>query len=561
MGADRRGWGVRGLVVLSLLVACEGTIQSNETDVIPVRPGPTRSPRTTEAIPLAPRMRLLNDAEYRASVQHLLGLDTDEALRFDARSNGYPTSERAQVDGALFDLLFAEAERLAESWIGTGAADEFPCIAAPDAACLTSLAETLVERGYRRPARAGEAAELVALYDEVYAESEDATLALQAVVTRALMSVHFLHRMELGEASGGVRMLDSYEQASLLSFAAHGGPPDAALLEAAARGLDADARRSHARRLLESEAGQRVFARFLRFYLRVDVLEDMAESPSSYPKLSSDGQLEGLGEALLEEFDAFVQAAVFSEEGDLNELLRFSRVPVSPETAALYGESEGEDGWVDFAENERRGVLTLASVMTAHSSASLPWRDSPVSRGLMFKNQLFCESVGLPAGIDVAAAAEMAGLDLETIEQLPVREQAEAVMNQATACTECHAGFMPSGFLFGNFDALGRFQREYLDQPIRTDVDSVVWGGESRGYEDHLAFIEDLQDNAVVQHCFTYALSAFVSGSSHQPAVATMVERRISDGTTTASLLDLMVEILADDELYLRRERDEEVGP
>lgn len=523
-------------------------------------PAPEDAPPDLEApppeVPLAPRMRLLEAREYAASVEALLGLEVSSGIQHGDRSNGYPTSARAQVDEALYTTLLGEAERLGEAYVAGPLTEDAPCMAgAPDGACVEGFARDLATRAWRRPVGDEELAGLRALWDRVHADASDPALATRALLTRVLMSAHFLHRFEVGTPAGdGERLLSPWEQASLIAYTLTGAPPDAPLLEAAADGLDEGERREHAERLLDSAAGRRTLARFVRFYLRADELERMAAQPGEYPKLASAAQ----GQDLLEELDRFVEAVVYEGDGTFQGLLTADRAPISAATAPLYevdaeAVPEGDWGRHEFDPSRRRGVLGLASVLAAHGSANQAYEDSPVSRGLLLKNHFFCESIGLPSGIDVASAADMAGLDADALDELTVREQAEGLMNQGPACVECHAQFMPLGFAFGSFDALGRWQESRNGRPIDTSVDEVVVAERSRSYAGHLELIDALVEEPVVAACFARHAAAWVSGEVSAERLDTVARRALAEGNPEAlDVRGLLVDMLAEPRTYLR---------
>ena len=98
--------------------------------------------------------------------------------------------------------------------------------------------------------------------------------------------------------------------------------------------------------------------------------------------------------------------------------------------------------------------------MAAHAVSGDASKDRPVMRGLLVKNQLLCEEVGLPSGIDTATAAMNVSGDIKNFDALTTREQFEAMMNQGKECKSCHQQFMPYGFLFGEVRWAWSLRRE-----------------------------------------------------------------------------------------------------
>ena len=526
---------------LFALVACSGVIGEPGSDDPPGvsersdggDPEPSSSDRAS-MLPSASQLRLLNGREYRATVRDLLGIDASPSIEMQDSGNGYDSGSNSRLDENLFGLLLAEAERLGQAYVASRLSQDYQCYdrTSVSEGCVREIASTLGRRAYRRPLTTEETDRLVAMHQRILVETGDAELATEHLITRLLASVHFLYRTELGLLGDAddERELDSYERATLIAYAITGTMPDESLLSAAeTHELDEQGMRRHMRRLFATVAGRETIRRFIRLWLRADSLEEMADHSESFPKLDSAEQ----GEALLAELDAYVDATL-EGEGSLRALLTGEQTFVNRHTAPLYGASRADDALTPLQLDgaRRRGVLSLASVNASMSSVGQADKDRPIIRGLMIKNRFFCEEIGLPAGIDTAAAVMMADLDNDDFETLTIREQFEAIMNQSPQCIACHQQFMPLGFLFGNFDALGRHVTERNDRPIDTRVESIQIAGEERSYDDHLDLIDDLVNDVRVAHCFTRNVAAFVSGRADIDEADAAVQRIAADAAT-----------------------------
>lgn len=495
------------------------------------------------------RVRLLNAREYRRTVHDLVGLEVSPTFSHADEGTGYDTGAEGKVDENLFSAFVDEAERLAKDYVAGPITDDYPCFEMEVGAdCLANIVEDLGRRAFRRPLTEDEQAGLVALYDDVSLASDDHRLAMESVVTRMLSSVHFLYRSELGKPEGKTSVLDPWERASLISYTITGTMPDETLFAAAARGeLEGDAIAEQVRRLLDTPDGRTQMVRFVAQWLRLQPLSEMAEHPEDFPKLDDPA----LGASLHQEFADYVSRTLYDDDGSVADLLTGRQTRVDAATAELYGMSIEEEHELVSLPDDRQGILSLASVLSVHASVAEPGKDRPVIRGLLIKNQLLCEKVGLPEGIDIVAASQ--DLDVDNFDDLTTREQFEAIMNQDQACIDCHAQFMPFGFLFGNFDALGRHNVEKGDRPIDTRVEGIEVDGDPTTFDNHLDLIDMLASSPIVSACFAQNLVAYVAGTADGDALAELTARVLEKASAEQSVTELLETILTTPELYTRR--------
>lgn len=541
------------VVMAALVAACTGDIRAPGEH--PGEPGAGKGgggSATVQRALGAPQVRLLSGPEYRATVRDLLGLEASPAIAHADHGGGYDTGVTSKLDENLFTLLFDEAERLAEAYVNTRIEADFSCFSKTNVTdeCVGQIVDRLGRRAFRRPVSEDDRASLLALYAKIATDSGDPLLAAQSLITRLLASVKFLYRTELGAPKGKTRVLDPFESASLLSYAVTGSMPDDALLDDAEKGMLNEARlRHHVQRLMVTPAGRARFIDVMRQWLRVGDLSRMATEPAEYPKLQSPEQ----GAALADEFDAYVGDVVFEGPGTLAALLGSSHTFVNRHTAPLYGLQSASDAFtrVELEPTQRRGVLSLASVAAVHSSVADLGKDRPVIRGLLLKNQLLCEEVGLPSGIDTAAAAANVQLSGAEFDALTTREQFEKMMNQGQECKNCHQQFMPLGFLMGNLDALGRFRTHKGQKVIDTAVVGLPVGDGDASYADYVDFIDDLGSSDIVSRCFTKNLIAYAVGSAKGPQVDYLTAA-LGSGFNAGDIAQLFEDLLAHPDLYER---------
>jgi hypothetical protein len=136
----------------------------------------------------------------------------------------------------------------------------------------------------------------------------------------------------------------------------------------------------------------------------------------------------------------------------------------------------------------------------------------------MVKTRLLCEPVGPPSGLNTTAAANAAA-SIPGFDRMTTRAQYEAMMEQGEACKACHATFMPLGFAFGRYDALGRLRTVQRDQVVDPAVRGVPFLGATRDFADGLALSDALSAREEVAACFVKNVVAFVTGLGSAPSV------------------------------------------
>src|SRR5690606_17743142 len=108
------------------------------------------------------------------------------------------------------------------------------CAAPLNDECAQDFVSTFAERAYRRPPSSIELDSLLQVYTEIKDIYDTVPEAVQYSVYAILQSPQFLYRTELGSEPEQAGPLSPYELASALSYFLTDGPPDAALLSAAA---------------------------------------------------------------------------------------------------------------------------------------------------------------------------------------------------------------------------------------------------------------------------------------------------------------------------------------
>ena len=507
--------------------------------------------------PAAPQVRVLSATEYRNTVRELLGLPISTHFTQSDWTAGFDNGADIHVDDNLLAALADESERLATEYLKTQGRTDFPCFDPANVAdaCVQTIIERVGRRAHRRPLSSEQRAELFAFFRTVSTAVGSKVTGAEMVIARLLTSAQFLYRSEVGRPTtpgGDTYALDDFEKASLLSYTLTGSMPDEPLLADAEAGLLDEAHlRQHIQRLWRSPKSKARVGDFFRQWLKVTRLDEMAQRPAAYPKLTTTA----LGASLKAEFDAYVAAVVFDGAGTLPALFTESYTVGDSNVAALYGRTVSGTTPQTFPLDpaQRRGVLTLASTMAAIASADDPSQDRPVVRGLMVKEQLLCEEVGPPSGISILAAANTAMSQTPNFHQLTTREQYEAMMQQGAVCASCHRQFMPLGFALSRYDALGRYRTEQRGRPVNEAVVDVPFAGTDRGFTGATDLAQSLANSPATASCFSKNFVRFTTGGHGEDAetLGGSVFQKLGKGPLVFA--KLVEETLASPHLYLRK--------
>jgi hypothetical protein len=416
----------------------------------------------------------LTDAQYRASLSSLLGIDFAGELPVDYLLYNFSTVGASQVTIAPsdFELYEAAAWSAAESAFPdkATASTRLGCeLRAPlgeedlggsAVTCLRPWAAELAGRAWRRPLEQAELDRLVALYESVESIGDQSLLGLRAVTAAVLLSPDFLFRVELGEPDPedpSRRRYTSHEMASRLSYLLTGGPPDATLRGLADEGVMTEPGVLHmqARRLLQSEEAPEALAGFFGEYMDLASLATMDKDPTLYPQID-----EVMREVMAEEAQAIFAEVAVVEGADLRSLFNTDVAYVDPDLGAIYGLTvEGSEGVLQRVELSpeagRGGLLGRAFFLAGQANAT---RTSPTYRGKFVQTRLLCRDIPPPPP---GAATEIENTDPTAT----VREKLEQHMTDPS-CAGCHQLMDPIGFAFEGFDAIGQAQSTDQGKPI-----------------------------------------------------------------------------------------------
>jgi hypothetical protein len=413
--------------------------------------------------------------QLTTAVGALLGAELTQALQDEFQIDPMQNFRALEQEGSAFtDPVFATSDGIAAragEHVGDHFAEVTGCEATRTYDCVREFVYGLAERAYRRPLTDAERESLDQVLTD--AESLEATVeeAAQFGAYAVFESPGFVYRTEFGaEDDGAETRLTPHEIASELAFFVTGGPPDQALLDAAARDAlsTPDAIAPHVDRLLSSEAGRRNLETAVLARLGVQHLDTVVIEPTVYPTYG-----EELRNAMQLEARAFAQSTLWS--GSAGDLLTSRRTRVNQSLAELYGvefppagATPDAQGFADVVLPEgRSGILTQGAVLVPRAR---PDRGSIVLRGVFLQSLLCVETPPFPDLIEFEPPMG------------PLSEREQAEFRLATApCNGCHTSIDPFGIALGQFDAIGRARSEdSMGFPIDTAVTlPVEVGGQS----------------------------------------------------------------------------------
>ncbi len=321
-------------------------------------------------------------------------------------------------------------------------------------------------KAYRRPVRADEVARLMKLYDVAAGQGEPFEKAVALPLKAALVSPHFLFRVEEDPKSGeAVRTINDYEFATRLSYFLWSTMPDEELFRHAAAG---DLRKpavleGQVKRMLKDPKVRGLSENFAGQWLQLRNLKTLTPDKGYFPSWD-----ESLKAAMVREAELFFEHVVQDDRSVL-EFLDADYTYLNERLATHYGVS-GVSGpefrKVKLPDARRGGVITMGSTLVVTSN---PTRTSLVKRGKWVLENILGTPPPPPspdAG-ELPPTAELKGT---------VRQQLEQHRSNA-ACASCHAKLDPLGFGLENFDAVGGWRTTDNKQPI--DSSGVMPDGAS----------------------------------------------------------------------------------
>jgi hypothetical protein len=223
-------------------------------------------------------------------------------------------------------------------------------------------------------------------------------------------------------------------------------------------------------------------------------------------------------------------------------LMASSQGFVNDRLAPIFGvEAPGSDELVlvDLDPAERRGLLTQPGVLTSTSHGI---GHSPIMRGVTMLSNVLCSPVPAPPpGILDNIDEEMASDDDEVC---TTRDYVALTHTVGADCQGCHAAIDGAGFVFENYDALGRYRTEENGCAVDAtgSFPTSDFGSE---VNDAIELSEALANSSQVATCMSEHLFRYSLGRGTNRADACELQVLGEQLGSGDSLQDLIVEMVA----------------
>jgi hypothetical protein len=381
---------------------------------------------------------------------------------------------------------------------------------APDRDRAQAVLEDFLPRAFRRRVSDEEVAKYLALYDLAAQRGEPYQKALKVPLQAALVSPHFLFKVERGiaeEEKDGVRPLSDHELAVRLSYFLWSSLPDAELFQLAEEGRLRDPKvlKEQAARMLHDRRVKEFIENFPPQWLQITGLLGATPDEDHFPHFH---RQKYPNEAMRREALILFETIVVEDRSVLD-LIDPDYIWLNGTLADYYGVAPGmamvrnsSMFWkrYELKDHRRGGVLTLGAQLLMTSD---PIRTSPVKRGKWVLETL----LGTPPPPPLA--------DVPDLDSTPPAEDGLSLRVKLQNhradpnCASCHRRIDPLGFALENFDAAGAWREK--DGPIEIDAaGTLVDGTKIDGPIELKALLagerKDDFTRCLTEHLMTYGL-------------------------------------------------------
>lgn len=414
-------------------------------------------------------LRRLSRAEYRNTVKDLLGVRVDVRRHFPEDAKGYGFDnigdvmfvsplllERyLDVSTAVVDAVMKD-EAARRAVLGTVAT-----AAAPTRDELRTVVQRLLSRAFRRPATDQETEGRLLLMTGVREGGGDLDRALRALLKSALLSPHFLFRVETrpeGAKPEEAWPLDDWELAVRLSYMIWSTMPDPTLGALAREGRlrEREVLGRQVRRMLADPRSRAMADHFAAQWLGFGRILDQAVAVRRFK-----GPFHRLRRVMYEEAARFFDDIV-KNDGSILRMIDSEDTYLNQALASHYGVPDvagRELRRVKLPDRRRGGVLGMAAVLAPTATAL---RTSPTIRGAWVLENL----LGMPPPPPPPDAGQLPADDKDK-EGLTLRKQLE-LHRKDVRCASCHDRMDPLGFALENYDPTGAWRTKVHGLPLDT---------------------------------------------------------------------------------------------
>lgn len=499
--------------------------------------------------PGPPLTRQLTRAEYSQTMKDLLRINFDPAgaagISEENVVEGFGNRAGGLVlEPSLMEKYFTAAD-LALEYLFTdaGAAGARKSLLGPGppetketADTFRRILGTFLHRAYRRPVAKEEVEPFTRLAESALAGGDSFETALRKAMKPALVSPHFLLRLETPVMPRGtVGRVGDHELAVRLSYFLWSTMPDEELLGLADEGSlsQSEILATQVRRLLGDRKAGALTRQFFERWLQLPQLGKALPSQNHFPTFTR-----SLRNAMEQETRLFCEN-LRGEDRSILELLDSDYTFANAELAKHYGlpAVTGKE-FVKVAlrpEDHRGGVLGMGSILTMTSHTD---RTKPTARGKWILEVL----LGTPPPPPPPNAGSFAPPDKNREEPASFREKLAQHASDAN-CVACHKRIDPLGFAMEDFDAIGSWRSDIGGKPT-DNLGQLPGVGEFRGISGLRKVLRDQQPlfvRNVASQLLSYALGRELSYYD-EPALDRIVTAIAQDDFRFSALILQVVE-------------------
>ncbi len=366
--------------------------------------------------------------------------------------------------------------------------------------CANKVLADFARRAYRRPVEKQEVNALARFVEMAQREGDTFEQGIRLALQAALVSPHFLFRIERDPESNrsGMHRINDHELASRLSYFLWSSMPDEELMRLAGanRLNQPQVLAAQVRRMLRDPKSKALVENFGGQWLQLRNLEEIKPDPDRFPTFTPE-----LRDAMRRETEMFFDA-IIKEDRSVVDFLDGRFTFVNETLARHYGiagVTGSEFRRITLDGSERSGVLTHASVLTV---SSYPTRTSPVIRGKwILENILNAPPPPPPPNVP--------NLDEKAVGLTGSLRQQLEEHRANPSCSACHARMDPLGFGLENYDAIGAWRTK--DGKFPVDVAGALPDGRSFKTPGELKAILKTDRDAFAE-CLTEKLLIFALG-------------------------------------------------
>ena len=460
-----------------------------------------------------PTVRRLTAEQYRQSIADIFGEDITVAGRFepDVRAEGLIAVGTAQVTvtPSGFEQYNSIGRNIAAQTVSEEHRDRLvQCVPASigeaDDVCAREVLGRIGQLLYRRPLTDRELDTQVAVARAATAELDGFYEGLEFALAGLLVAPEFLFRVETPAPNG--RELEAYSKATRLSFFLWNAPPDAELLDAAARGdLDtSDGLTAQVERLMTSPRVTDGVRAFFADMLGFEEFDELAKDSTIYPAFSLKVANDAREQAL-----RTITHHLIDMQGDYRGLFTTRQTFMTRALGAVYRVPVAtENGWepYEFAPDDpRAGIVTQIGFVGLHSH---PGRSSATLRGMAVRELLMCQKVPLPPNdVDFSVVQNTDNPVYKTARERLTAHRSEPM------CAGCHKITDPIGLALEKFDGLGQFRE--TENGVAIDTSGELEGKSFRNAVELGEVLSGVSAtvSCVVDNVYRYAVGRMLAPS------------------------------------------------